>query len=41
MQHELVEDPFEQKDGWIPVPDAPGLGITINEKAITKYLYQG
>jgi len=41
MQHELVENPFEQKDGWIPVPDAPGLGITINEKAITKYLYPG
>jgi L-alanine-DL-glutamate epimerase-like enolase superfamily enzyme len=41
MQNELVESPIEQKDGWIAVPDTPGLGITINEKAIKKYLYQG
>ncbi len=41
MQNELVENPIEQKDGWIAVPDTPGLGITINEKAIKKYLYQG
>jgi L-alanine-DL-glutamate epimerase-like enolase superfamily enzyme len=41
MQNELVEIPIEQKDGWIAVPNGPGLGITINEKAIKKYLYQG
>jgi L-alanine-DL-glutamate epimerase-like enolase superfamily enzyme len=41
MQNELVENPIEQKDGWIVVSGAPGLGITINEKAVKKYLYQG
>jgi L-alanine-DL-glutamate epimerase-like enolase superfamily enzyme len=41
MQHELVENPIEQKDGWIAVPNTPGLGITIDEKAVKKYLYQG
>jgi L-alanine-DL-glutamate epimerase-like enolase superfamily enzyme len=41
MQHELVENPIEQKDGWIAVPNTPGLGVTIDEKAVKKYLYQG
>lgn len=41
LQNELIENPIEQKDGWIAVPKTPGLGITINEKVIKKYLFQG
>jgi len=38
MQHELVPEPFEQKDGWIyPPSDKPGLGIEINEDIVNKY----
>ena len=38
MQHELVSEPFEQKDGWIyPPSDKPGLGIEINEDIVNKY----
>ncbi len=31
---EGVPKPFVDKDGFVPVPDAPGLGITLNEEAI-------
>ena len=41
MQHELVEDPIEQTNGRIPVPDSPGLGITIREDVVKKYLFTG
>jgi L-alanine-DL-glutamate epimerase-like enolase superfamily enzyme len=31
IQHELVTDPIEMKDGWIAVRDKPGLGVTVDE----------
>ena len=31
---ELFEDPWEFKNGQITMPDKPGLGLTINEKAL-------
>ena len=37
MQHELVKEPFGQKDGWIDVPDAPGLGVEVDESIVEKY----
>ena len=37
MQHELVTDPIEMKDGWIAVRDAPGLGVTVDEAAVRRY----
>lgn len=39
MQHELVEDPIEMRDGWIAVPSAPGLGVTVNESVVKRYLF--
>lgn len=39
MQHELVKAPFEQHDGWIDVPTAPGLGIEVQESVIEKYRF--
>jgi|SRR4051812_20667488 hypothetical protein len=27
------------KDGWVNVPQAPGLGVTLNEAAISRYRY--
>jgi len=38
MQHELVDRPFGQRDGWIEVPRSePGLGIHVDESVVSKY----
>jgi len=38
MQHELVSEPFQQRDGWIDVQsDKPGLGIEVEESVVQKY----
>ena len=37
MQHELVKDPWIQKEGFLEVRDAPGLGVTMDEKVVRKY----
>lgn len=37
MQHELVSEPIVQRDGWVEVPRAPGLGVEVNEKVVAKY----
>lgn len=36
-QHDIVAEPIEQHDGWIAVPDKPGLGVEIREDAVRKY----
>jgi L-alanine-DL-glutamate epimerase-like enolase superfamily enzyme len=38
MRNELTEERLQAKDGWIAVPDGPGLGITLNEEFVKKYL---
>lgn len=30
----LMAEPFDQKDGFLAVPDGPGLGVEIDEKAV-------
>lgn len=37
LQAELYEDAPEIKDAMIKLSSAPGLGLTLNEKAIEKY----
>jgi L-alanine-DL-glutamate epimerase-like enolase superfamily enzyme len=32
-----VQKPLMQKDGYVPIPDGPGLGITPNQAAITAH----
>jgi len=39
MQHELVTDPWVQKDGYLEVRSAPGLGVTVREEAVAKYAF--
>jgi L-alanine-DL-glutamate epimerase-like enolase superfamily enzyme len=39
MQHELVEKPFDQANGFVEAPNAPGLGVTIREDVVRKYLF--
>lgn len=37
MQHELVERPFEHKNGWATPPTGPGLGIELIEEVVDRY----
>ena len=39
MQHELVSTPFDQVEGWIDVPDRPGLGIEVDHGVVRRYAY--
>jgi len=39
MQHELVEDPWVQQDGFLSVRDAPGLGVFVREDVVSKYAF--
>jgi L-alanine-DL-glutamate epimerase-like enolase superfamily enzyme len=39
MQHELVTNPIEQKDGWVAVPEGPGLGVEVDERVVRKYSF--
>jgi len=38
MRHELTLERVQAKDGWISVPDAPGLGVSLNEEFVKRYL---
>jgi L-rhamnonate dehydratase len=38
MRHELTHEKFQAKGGSITVPDAPGLGITLNEDLVRRHL---
>ena len=38
LRHELTHEKMQARNGWITVPDGPGLGITLNEEFIKGYL---
>jgi L-alanine-DL-glutamate epimerase-like enolase superfamily enzyme len=38
MRNQLTNETFQAENGWITVPDRPGLGLTLNEEFIGKYL---
>jgi L-rhamnonate dehydratase len=38
MRHELTREKIQAENGWISVPDRPGLGVTLNEEFIAKHL---
>ena len=40
MQHELVSDPWVQEDGYLAIRDVPGLGVTVQEDVVQKYLFR-
>jgi L-alanine-DL-glutamate epimerase-like enolase superfamily enzyme len=39
MQHELITSPFMMVGGTIAVPQAPGLGIDVDEDAVRRYAH--
>jgi len=38
LRHELTLEKVQSVNGWIDVPDRPGLGVTLDEKFVKKYL---
>jgi L-alanine-DL-glutamate epimerase-like enolase superfamily enzyme len=38
MQHELVNNPWVQRDGFLAIGDKPGLGVEVREEIVQKYL---
>jgi L-alanine-DL-glutamate epimerase-like enolase superfamily enzyme len=38
LRHQLTQERVQAENGWIDVPDRPGLGITLNEDFITEHL---
>lgn len=38
LRHELTHEKIQAVDGWITVPDGPGLGVTLNEDFIAAHL---
>jgi len=37
FRRELVACPLEHADGWVAVPDGPGLGVEVNREVLAKY----
>jgi L-alanine-DL-glutamate epimerase-like enolase superfamily enzyme len=37
MQHELVPEPIEHRDGWFYPPTKPGLGIEVIQEVVDRY----
>jgi L-alanine-DL-glutamate epimerase-like enolase superfamily enzyme len=38
MQHDVIEDPWVQEDGLLRLRSAPGLGVSVREDALARYL---
>jgi L-alanine-DL-glutamate epimerase-like enolase superfamily enzyme len=38
LRHELTHERIQATDGWITVPNGPGLGVTLNEEFIARHL---
>jgi len=38
LRHELTNEKIQALDGWITVPEGPGLGVTLNEDFVSQYL---
>jgi L-alanine-DL-glutamate epimerase-like enolase superfamily enzyme len=37
LRHELTHERFEVKEGYVHVPEGPGLGVTVNEEIVARY----
>jgi muconate cycloisomerase len=40
-EDDLIEEPIPFRDGYIPLPTAPGLGVTLDEAALRRYRVAG
>jgi L-alanine-DL-glutamate epimerase-like enolase superfamily enzyme len=39
MQHDLVDDPWEQRNGMLHLRDEPGLGVSVRQDAVDRYRF--
>ena len=37
FRHELIEEPVRLVDGWVTVPDGPGLGIEVRRETVERF----
>ena len=37
LRHELTEQKVQAEEGWIAVPDGPGLGVTLDEDFVASH----
>ena len=37
LRHEVTRETFELVDGFVAVPEAPGLGVTIDQETLDTY----
>jgi len=37
LRDDLLEDPFNLREGALTVPEAPGLGIRLNPEVLARY----
>lgn len=37
FRQQLIEQPLEQRDGWLAIPDRPGLGVEVNRDILRRY----
>jgi L-alanine-DL-glutamate epimerase-like enolase superfamily enzyme len=37
LSRQLVKDPIRMKDGFVPVPQGPGLGVEVDDAVIERY----
>ena len=37
LRHQLTHEKIQAEDGWMTVPDGPGLGVTLDEDFVEKY----
>ncbi len=37
LRHELTRERFKVKDGYVHLPEGPGLGVTVNEEVVERY----
>jgi len=37
LSRQIVKDPIRMKDGFVPVPQGPGLGVEVDDAVIERY----
>ena len=37
LRHQLTHEKIQAEDGWMTIPDGPGLGVTLDEDFVEKY----
>ena len=38
LRHNLTHEKIQASDGWITIPEGPGLGVTLDEDFVKEYL---